>query len=143
MADRASDQHLELAVKLSIEALKSLLLLNGGAATALIALSDKSEKSDYGIAIILFGLGAILSVLAFIFGYFSQLQYANSRWASEYSNHAEVNKRHKQHLIFQKITLVVVALSLVASASGMWSAYHATTSASRCAQFAASHTPSH
>lgn len=72
------DKHLELAVQISRDALKSLLLVNGGAATALIALMEKSGR-DYTSAVMWFAAGTVGAVISICFGYFSQLHYANHR----------------------------------------------------------------
>jgi hypothetical protein len=60
-----SDKHFELAINISIEALKSLLFVNAGAAASLIALTDKPPAGpNYGISIVLFGAGAMWSWIA-------------------------------------------------------------------------------
>lgn len=75
-----SEKHYELAVTLSRDALKALLIVNGGAATALIALMDKSDGAkDYTWAILLFAAGTVSAVICACFGYLSQLNYANHR----------------------------------------------------------------
>jgi hypothetical protein len=68
-----TERHFELAVQLSRDALKALLVVNGGAATALIALMDKSRGGkDYTWAIILFGAGTVAAVISACLGYASQ-----------------------------------------------------------------------
>jgi hypothetical protein len=95
-----SEKHFEFAVNLARDALKSLLLVNGGAATALIALTDKTNGSkDYSGAIILFGVGAVFSVVSTCFGYFSQLNYANHRMEMEDDQNA--TRSHTLHRRWQ------------------------------------------
>jgi hypothetical protein len=76
----SSDKHFEFAINIAIEALKTLFLFNAGAAGALVALTDKANGSvtkatgvpshDYTQAVLFFGVGAVCSVAAFVFGYF-------------------------------------------------------------------------
>jgi hypothetical protein len=70
--------HFGLAVGIAKEGLRALLILNGGAAVALIALagSDKQIKFDIGTlgeSVVLFGIGAFLGAGACLTGYLSQL----------------------------------------------------------------------
>lgn len=92
MGENSSDHHFSLAVGISIEALKALLIVNGGAATALIALTGKLPSgTDYSAAILLFGLASLLNALTLVVGYLSQLAYANHRLAYEQRDTAEAN----------------------------------------------------
>ena len=124
MSNESSDHHFGLAVNVAIEALKSLLFLNGGAATALIALTNKTIGSpDFSRSILAFGLGVWCSVLALIFGYFSQLSYANGRFGSEYKEVSSSGKAFRRHVIFQYLGLAFVILSLLSGTLGMFLAY--------------------
>ena len=124
MAHESSNHHFGLAVNLSSEALKSLLWLNGGAATALIALTDKQLGSvDYSCAVLLFGLGAFLTVVAMACGYFSQLAYANHRLAVEDADATKAKNKHAWHEGWQKAAIVLVLLGLATSAAGMVNAF--------------------
>ncbi|MDE2563795.1 MAG: hypothetical protein KGL48_16260 [Sphingomonadales bacterium] len=126
MASDSSDHHFSLAVSLSVEALKALLWFNGGAATALIALTSKKPGSvDYGRAVLIFGLGVLLTVVAMAFGYFSQLSYANHRLADEQQKTATAKREYAHHRFWQTAALIAVALSLAASAVGMATAFYA------------------
>ena len=109
----SSDEHFKLAVGISIEALKALLLVNAGAATALIALIDKGPKpSPYSSAIIWFGAGAFATVVAFVFGYFSQLSYANHKFQLEKDNSKLAKNAHCLHQLYQGIAILFVCLSI-------------------------------
>jgi hypothetical protein len=115
-----ADRHFELAVRVAIEALRSLLLLNGGAATALIALTDKTHPMhDYTWAIMSFGAGALLTVIAWLFGYLSQLHYANHRFASANRDSVGAGRMIQWHGLFQRVAFGFVALSLLASILGI------------------------
>jgi hypothetical protein len=111
MAD--GEKHFELAVELSRDALKALLVVNGGAATALIALMDKSSNSkDYTPAILLFAAGAAWAVVSACFGYMSQLHYANHRMDG--SRHS-----YRGHTTWQIAAIISVVLTLTFMVSGI------------------------
>ncbi|WP_226016038.1 hypothetical protein [Novosphingobium sp. FKTRR1] len=113
MASDSSDHHFELAVQIAVEGLKNLFILNGGAATALIALTSQGGGGDkYALAVVLFGIGALCSVCAFASGYFSQLSYANHMKSG-------ASAAWQSHGFFQKLTMGLVVLSLVTSGIGM------------------------
>jgi len=112
-----TQKHFELAVLLSRDALKALLIVNGGAATALIALMGKSGI-DYTCAILLFASGAVGAVISGCFAYFSQLSYANHLFDTE-------KYQHKTHLRWQYTTLAVVLITLACMISGIVAAAHA------------------
>lgn len=118
------DQHLDRAIDVSIEALKALVLVNGGAATALIALTDKSGAgATYATSVLLFGLGAFFGMLAFAAGYLSQLSYGNHRFAFEQGSTASADSAFKAHNRWQNIALGLVAASLLSASGGMISAF--------------------
>jgi hypothetical protein len=111
MAD--DEKHFELAVELSRDALKALLLVNGGAATALIALMDKaSNPKDYTPAIFLFAAGAVCAVICACFGYLSQLHYANHRVDGS-------PKSYRGHGRWQYATIAVAFITLSLMVSGI------------------------
>ncbi len=119
ISDEATEKHLEHAVGIARDGLKSLLLINGGAASALIALTDRTGGSrDYTLAILFFGFGAIVTVAAFVFAYFSQLNYANSRMAHFNKDMQNVGRYQNQHVIFQNLTIACVLVSLALSFIG-------------------------
>ena len=120
MSEKSSEHHFALAVTVAVEALKALLLVNGGAATALIALSDKAnDGSKYGTAVLLFGLAALLNAATLTCGYFSQLAYANHRLSGEQNDIPNADKYLKRHNNSQAIAIILLAISLVASAAGI------------------------
>ena len=123
-APDSTNKHLELAVGLSTEALKMLFLLNSGAAGALIALTDKAgSKRDYSQAIIVFGIGALLTVASFMFAYISQLEYAKARFASDYSDEPGTVHYHRRHVVFSYIAIGLFMSALIAGGFGMFSAF--------------------
>jgi hypothetical protein len=65
--------------KYAMEAMKALLLLNGGGALALLTFfGNRGKTTGAGNALLLFGIGIAGSVLAFLVAYLTQLQYGNS-----------------------------------------------------------------
>jgi hypothetical protein len=122
----AAVEHFKLAVGLATEALKSLIFVNGGAATALIALMNSASYSaDFSIAALVFGLSSLLNAITMAVGYLSQLSYANSIQSAEYSNNVDASKFHKTHGICQTIAMFTLTLGFVCSFLGGFSAYHA------------------
>lgn len=118
----SADKHFELAVALSRDALKALLLVNAGAAGALVALMDKTSNSkDYALAILLFGSGAVAAVVSYALGYFSQLNYANHKL--DVALKRDGSHSYFKHNTFQILTLIFVAIALMFSITGMIAAY--------------------
>jgi hypothetical protein len=83
------DKHFGFAVDLARDCFKALLILNGGAAVALVALAGALAESQgaavdlagLGSSVVLFGFGSLLSVLAYGFAYLAQVEYGNGRLA--------------------------------------------------------------
>jgi fucose permease len=124
MASSSSDHHYGLAVTVAVEAVKALLLVNAGAAAALIALTDKVDGArNYSVAILWFGIGAWCAVLAFIVGYFSQLSYANHKYQDEHSNAAQAKEQYRNHQRFQRIAVYLVIASTLAGTVAMIEAW--------------------
>lgn len=108
-----SDEHFKLAVGIAIEGMKAGLYVNAGAATALIALMEKGQNPRAAsCAIITFGLGAVVSVLAFGGGYFSQLNYANHRLAVEKGNAESASQALSLHRRWQWVTIFLTTISI-------------------------------
>lgn len=120
--DLSGDKHFGHAVTISIEALKALLLVNGGAATALIALKTKGGGS-FVLPVLFFGLAALLNAVTLTLGYFSQLKYANFRLLEESGRPDEAATSLRSHKRWQALAIVVLVISLAASALGMMTAF--------------------
>jgi hypothetical protein len=89
MTDDDSKWHWEQGNKYAVEAIKTLLLLNGGAALALLAFVGNKAKLDAVAAevarfvansIASFAIGALCAAIGFVLAYLTQLQYGNNRW---------------------------------------------------------------
>jgi hypothetical protein len=110
---RESEKHFELAVQLSRDALKALLIINGGAATALVALMDKTDHArDYTPAVICFAIGTVLAVISSCFGYLSQLHYANHRMEIENGETVAAAITYRKHNRWQTCTIVAAFFTL-------------------------------
>jgi hypothetical protein len=120
----SDETHFELAVALSRDALKALLLVNGGAATALIALMDKSNGAhDYTHPILLFGAGAVGAVVSTCFGYVSQLNFANSVVLGHHPTTLKDSAvAHGRHRRWQNATIATVIFTLGFMIAGIWTA---------------------
>jgi uncharacterized membrane protein YidH (DUF202 family) len=76
--------------KYAIEGMKSLLLLNGGAAIALLTfignhpvVTKKSMMTDaVGNSLLSFGVGTVSAAMVFILAYLTQLHYGNGSTAA-------------------------------------------------------------
>jgi hypothetical protein len=75
-----SEWHWEQGTKFAVEAIKTTLLLNGAAAIALLTFitNTKTISRSAVAAVVLFAIGTVLSALAFIFAYWTQLEYGNA-----------------------------------------------------------------
>ena len=120
MPGSESEKHYELAVGISIEALKAVFYFNAGAAGALIALTDRtSNRHDYTLAILAFGVGTLLAVVSFAIGYGSQLAYANHQFSHEQGDAAGSRRAHKSHEVYQNLAIGFVVAALLSGAVGM------------------------
>jgi hypothetical protein len=77
--------HWQEGNKYAIEGIKTLLLLNGGAAVALLAFIGNWETTSgprplIGSALVCFGVGAFFAALGFIGAYLTQLNYGSNKW---------------------------------------------------------------
>ena len=77
-----SEWHWAEGTKYAIEGIKTLLLLNGGAAIALMTFLGHSNvvainMATAGRSLVLFAFGALLAAFDFLFAYLSQLHYGN------------------------------------------------------------------
>jgi hypothetical protein len=107
-------------IALSIEALKALLLINGGAAVALLAyLGSPHARYPYipymKNALLCFAGGVLATALAFIAGYFTQLRL----YGEERARH--MNQPFRQvHWIGMATATVLIFASACAFGVGCW-----------------------
>ena len=111
--------------KFAMEAMKTLLLLNGGSAVALLAFVGNLKGSNataplpsIGSAMLCFGLGALCAALAFIFAYLAQLEYGNEGASAREILDARPRARPSQ--IFHRMAYGFIAVSVSAFAAGLF-----------------------
>jgi hypothetical protein len=101
--------------KYAIEGMKTLLLLNGGSALALLAFFGNRGKvtpnsidiaHSAGNALLMFGLGALTTGFVFICAYLTQLQYGNGNRA--------------QAVTWHRATYITVALGITLFSFGIF-----------------------
>jgi hypothetical protein len=89
MSDHDAKWHWEQGNRYAVEGIKTLLLLNGGAALALLAFEGNKAKVEHaadqiatlvGNSMMSFGVGALAAALGFMVAYLTQLQYGNNKW---------------------------------------------------------------
>jgi hypothetical protein len=108
--------HWEQGTKFAIEAMKALLVINGGAAVALLAFAGQIGKnggdpasiaSRLGNSLLGFGFGALFATIGFVAAYFTQLHYGKGgeNYPLAYSWHFA--------------TYVPVAISILAFLAGL------------------------
>ena len=80
-----ADWHWEQGNKFAVEGIKTLTILNGAAAIALMTFGTalKSFTTSMVASLILFALGAGLSVFVFVIAYMTQLEYGNAELMTE------------------------------------------------------------
>ena len=85
----------------------------------MIALTGKEGgANNYAHAIILFGVGAVSTVASYMFGYFSQLEYANYRLTGQ-------ETKQKNHCKLQAVAIAFMLIGLICAIAGMAVAYRA------------------
>jgi Mn2+/Fe2+ NRAMP family transporter len=115
MASR--EWHWEQGSKYAVETIKALLVINGGAAVALLAFAGNFAKgggdaasiaSSLGRSLVAFGIGALFSALTFFCAYTSQLQYG--RGGEDYP------PAHRWHYG----TYAMLVISVAGFLTGLW-----------------------
>jgi hypothetical protein len=111
-------------IALSIEALKALLLINGGAAVAVLAyLGNLASRSssvhlpNIKSALMWFAGGVLATALTFITAYFTQFQL----YVEERARHSERHFRERHPIGIAVASLLVFAAAF-AFAAGCWNA---------------------
>lgn len=113
-----SEWHWEQGGKFAVEGIKTSLLLNGAAGIALMSFGTAHGLSPKLIwTVVPFAVGAVLSALAFLFAYLTQLMYGNGEELTvEKEDHATYWRRGQR---FNSLTLWTVLSSVVAFAVGI------------------------
>ena len=105
--------HNEAAMNYAGQYIKALLILNGGAALALLAvvgqIYSKQGSLDSGLppslisSLIYFGYGGLTAVLTALFAYFTELFHAD-----------RANARHNKNINIKKIEIIGNAFHIIA-----------------------------
>jgi hypothetical protein len=100
--------------KYALEGIKSLLLLNGAAAIAILAFASNTKLIDGLLiaGIICFGLGSLFSVIAFTTAYKTQLNYGNGVSGKD-------NLPHTLTYFMVVISIIFFIAGLIFSAFGL------------------------
>jgi hypothetical protein len=110
-----ADETFKSMIEISVEGMKSLLLINGGAAITVLTFlgtnSGKSFASHAGISLARFILGVTFSVCIFVFSYATQFALFNESINNK-------NYNGPRHMTFVLAALVFVFLSLIAFCIG-------------------------
>jgi type 1 fimbriae regulatory protein FimB/type 1 fimbriae regulatory protein FimE len=125
--------------KYSLEAMKALLLLNGGGAIALLTFIGNSKISigeshqiveAVSRSLISFGFGVVCAVLIYVTAYETNLQYGNQ--ALEYEAHFRISSRSAVR--WHWATRVLLLLAVVGFIVGIWFARDAVVASLRVAK---------
>jgi hypothetical protein len=128
IAENAEDvrHHFGLAVNIARDGLRALLILNGGAAVALLALagavagrSSLVNVADLSVGVVYFGFGAVATVFAHVTAYQSQLTYTN-HLLSLRTAPDKADGQHRAHWKWNYATLAAVAVALTFAALGLY-----------------------
>jgi uncharacterized membrane protein YidH (DUF202 family) len=112
-----SEWHWTEGNKYALEAIKALLLINGGAAVALLAFAGIFAKegsegariaSSLSSSLLAFGIGALLSAIAFVFAYNTQREYGRG------------GESHRPAHIWHYGTYAILVFTIVAFVTGLW-----------------------
>ena len=115
-----SDHHYELAVRISIEALKALILVTGGAAGAMVAWMARGASSSWiEWSAVAFGCSAIMASVTMAVGYVAQLSYAKHVHASENGDTEGSVREHRRHEYQMKIAWTFFASAVLAALGGL------------------------
>jgi small-conductance mechanosensitive channel len=117
-----SEWHWEQGAKFAIEGIKTSLLLNGAAAIALLTFANtRAVAGGVKWAIFLFALGAMVSVIAFLAAYKTQLAYGNA----EVPGSADKNRIWKNGRAWNSAAIALVVISVLVFVIGsvmvLWS----------------------
>ncbi|MGD0189448.1 MAG: hypothetical protein ABSD74_01770 [Rhizomicrobium sp.] len=124
-----ADQSFALAINFSVEMHKAFLILNGGAATALVALMSKDARApNFTLAVLSFGGGAVATVGAMAIAYCANLSYANHRQDIANGDKKAAQSHHREHVIFQVIWGGIAVIAFALAASGLYEAWLAAPS---------------
>jgi hypothetical protein len=123
MTEQERQWHWGEGNKYALECMKAVLLLNGGGALSLLSFFGGRPRmlttiasEAIGNALFSFGIGAIGSVLLFLFAYMTQLHYGNE---------GTQIRPGRQAVIWHNLAYVAVLISVGGFICGVWFARRA------------------
>lgn len=127
MTEQERQWHWGEGNKYALECMKAVLLLNGGGALALLTFFGGRPRAlttvpseAIGDALFSFGVGAIGSVLLFLFAYLTQLHYGNE---------GTQIRPGRQAIIWHNLAYVAVLIAVGGFIVGIWFARKAVIAA--------------
>jgi hypothetical protein len=115
----SQEWHWEQGTKYAAEGIKTMLLLNGAAAIALMTFATNTQKvSSLLTPLIAFVIGAGCSAFAFFAAYMTQLEYGNAhRYAADSAQHKAKWKRGQ---FCNQVAALAMVASVVAFGFGIY-----------------------
>ena len=118
-----SEWHWENAIKYSVEGIKTVLLLNGAAAIAVMTFANTHKFSSRLIAaLLLFAVGAMLSAVAFVCAYRTEIGYGNALYPGADRialwKKAQTWNAYTLGILFLSISMFAIGVALGAFALG-------------------------
>lgn len=122
--DKGSNRQFQAAIRIAVDTQGALLLLNGGAALALIATTSRSDaRHSYALSIACFGTAALAAVIGLVLSYFSQLSYAGAVREAENDDLVKAGAMRERYEIFSRLAISFVMLSIGVCLFSLWTAY--------------------
>src|SRR5262249_13295580 len=119
----SQEWHWEQAVKFGLESIKTALLLNGGAAIALLTFAGNVNRRNLSSVAIgplwSFALGAILAALAFFAAYHTQREYGNAESPANAQDQRKREQIWRRGRWWNAASVILMLLSVVAFAAGI------------------------
>lgn len=118
MTEQEQQWHWGEGNKYALECMKAVLLLNGGGALALLTFFGARPRAlttipseAIGNALFCFGIGAIGSIMLFLFAYLTQLHYGNE---------GTQIRSGRQAIIWHNLAYVAVLIAVGGFLFGIW-----------------------
>ena len=114
----SQEWHWEQGIKYATESIKTMLLLNGAAAIALMTFANARKFSGaLHTPLVLFAVGAMLSALAFVVAYLCQVEYGNA--VRPGIEKADQDRSWKKGQRLNRAAVIIVVLSVFAFLAGI------------------------
>lgn len=121
---KSSEFHWDRGIKFLIEATKSLFLINGAAAIAILSFIGATRYINHSIIIslIFFAFGAVSTIFLLIFCYVVQLHYGNSQSVVSFSEdeYLKAQKLHTKAYFIAAIPIISFLFGVACTAYALW-----------------------